>query len=439
MCDTFVATQQATGDGSIIFGKNSDREPNEAQVLEYIPAREYPSGSQVRCTYLEIPQVERTHAVMLSRPFWMWGAEMGSNEKGVVIGNEAVWTKMPLEREGRLTGMDLLRLGLERGDNAAGALEVITALLAEHGQGGPCGYEDRSQTYHNSFIIADPKKAWVLETAGPLWAARQVEGVYSISNGLTLGSELDLQHPDLISTARKKNWLLRGQKFDFRRSYSDWFYTTFSGSRKRRRRCLGLVQASQGRMDVPTALEILRDHGAEIYSPDSHLLMNRICAHSANRRSRHATQTTSSLVAHLKPDLQTYWVTGTAAPCISLFKPVRLEDKVLPDLGPSPAGTFNPRSLWWKHEDLHRSILEDYTTRSRVILPQRMALEREFLEVSERADKGEHGPVTREAFSRSLRAEMEWLRIVRSFPVQGKTRRAYRRYWKRQNRRAGYS
>ena len=118
MCDTFVACSSATADGSVIFGKNSDREPNEVQLLEYHPAKRYSEGKTVQCTYKEIPQVKETRAVLLSRPFWMWGAEMGANEAGVVIGNEAVWTKMPLVKKGGLTGMDLLRLALERSSNA---------------------------------------------------------------------------------------------------------------------------------------------------------------------------------------------------------------------------------------------------------------------------------------------------------------------------------
>lgn len=54
-----------------------------------------------------------TKAVILSKPGWMWGAEMGANECGVVIGNEAVWTN---DNDGdhdpsvkRLLGMDLVR------------------------------------------------------------------------------------------------------------------------------------------------------------------------------------------------------------------------------------------------------------------------------------------------------------------------------------------
>jgi secernin len=71
MCDTLVITPQASADGVTLLAKNSDRHPNEAQFLQIVPAAAHPPGSMVHCTYIEIPQVHETHAVLLSRPFWM--------------------------------------------------------------------------------------------------------------------------------------------------------------------------------------------------------------------------------------------------------------------------------------------------------------------------------------------------------------------------------
>lgn len=81
-CDTFVAMHDATADGSVIFGKNSDRETEEVQEVVAFLGGEHPPGSMLRCTYISIPQAPRTHAVVLSKPTWMWGAEMGANQAG---------------------------------------------------------------------------------------------------------------------------------------------------------------------------------------------------------------------------------------------------------------------------------------------------------------------------------------------------------------------
>ena len=103
-----------------------------------------------------------------------------------MIGNEAVWNILSNPDHDlvtRLLGMDLLRLGLERGRSAREALTVITDLLARHGQGGQCSDIVPDFSYHNSFLIADRAEAWVLETADTFWVAERVtSGVRNISN-----------------------------------------------------------------------------------------------------------------------------------------------------------------------------------------------------------------------------------------------------------------
>lgn len=173
-CDCFVSVPPASAIPAVIFAKNSDRPRDEVQEVVFVPASTHPPGSRLQCTYIEVDQVSETHAVILSRPSWLWGAEMGANEHGVCIGNEAVWTKEPVGEGEALLGMDLLRLALERSRSALEALHVITGLLERHGQGGSCREDPAPFCYHNTFLLADRTEAWVLETAGRLWAAQRI-------------------------------------------------------------------------------------------------------------------------------------------------------------------------------------------------------------------------------------------------------------------------
>jgi dipeptidase len=133
----------------------------------------------------------------------MWGAEMGVNEHGLVIGNEAVFSKVPANKKPALLGMDMLRAALERAIAPREAVQVIIDLLEQFGQGGNCTYGEELY-YHNSFIIANANDAWVLETVDKQWAARQIKDVYSISNCLTIGNQFDVASPELVELALKK-------------------------------------------------------------------------------------------------------------------------------------------------------------------------------------------------------------------------------------------
>ncbi|GFP23316.1 hypothetical protein HKBW3S44_00832 [Candidatus Hakubella thermalkaliphila] len=439
MCDTVVVLGNATADGATILGKNSDREPNEAHHLLRIPGAVHEPGSRVKCTYIEIPQVERTYAVLLARPFWIWGAEMGANEQGVVIGNEAVFTKVPYEKGSGLIGMDLLRLALERARTAREALDVITHLLTEYGQGGNCGFRHATY-YHNSFLIADPQSAWVLETAGRQWAALQVRDIRSISNGITIGNQWDMASPDLVKYALDRGWCKRRDDFHFGRCYSDFLFTRFSRSSERQCRTEWLLAAERGRITVETVMSVLRDHGPQAdsdWSPASGITSFNICAHAGFGPIR-ATQTTGSMVSHLTPAAQTHYVTGTAAPCTSLFKPVWL-DTDLPDTGATPSGIYDKAALYWRHEALHRATLRDYATCVDLYQAERAALERQFIKGAEACC---NLPATQRAlysarcFREADEAEAVWLKRIKTQNVAPKQGWLYSAAWRAFNREA---
>ncbi|MBL8193852.1 MAG: peptidase family C69, partial [Blastocatellia bacterium] len=73
MCDTQIIRKNNT----VFFAKNSDREPTEMQLVVRIPPIENSTTPNLRTTYLSIPETKKRFGVILSKPFWTWGAEMG--------------------------------------------------------------------------------------------------------------------------------------------------------------------------------------------------------------------------------------------------------------------------------------------------------------------------------------------------------------------------
>ena len=93
MCDTWVALRDVTLSQNVILGKNSDRPIFDCQPLVFSPRKEWPANSHIQTEYIELPQADVTYAHLGSSPYWCWGYEEGINEYGVVIGNEAIFTK----------------------------------------------------------------------------------------------------------------------------------------------------------------------------------------------------------------------------------------------------------------------------------------------------------------------------------------------------------
>lgn len=366
MCDTItVVTPEA-----VWLAKNSDREPGEAQLVEHVPRARHAAGARLRTTYVELDQVGETHEVVLSRPAWMWGAEMGANEHGLAIGNEAVFTRVPVAKTG-LLGMDLLRLALERCKSADEALELITWMIARHGQGGAAGFRNKGFRYHNAFVIADPAGAWLLETAGPYWAAERVTGARTTSNVLTIGEGATRIGPGTLEAARAMGRLPRGRDLDFREAFADPAMGYLSGGDVRR--ACTLEGARREPPSLASLARTLRDHGGK--SPERGVRMTAPCAHASWLPTRGAGQTTGSMVSRLTRDGSTSWLTGTSAPCLSVLKPVPLGMGPV-DTGPAPrASGFDGESLFWRSERLHRAVLRDYAPRRAAFEAERKTLE----------------------------------------------------------------
>ncbi len=371
MCDTMVALGSATKSGNTVFAKNSDRQPNEALLTIRIPRLKHAPGSRVECTYIEIDQVEETYEVLLLKPSWMWGAEMGSNEFGLTVGNEAVFTR---EKQGpaALLGMDMLRLALERCKNSEEALDLLIDLLSRYGQGGNCGFEKKF-FYHNSFLIADLDSAWVFETSGEYWAAEKVRDLRVISNRLSIGSKFDRAHPDLIKHAVDKRWCKGEADFNFARCYSDPLITRFSGSFARSGSSSCALEAEKGNITMQTMRSILRSHeaGLEGHQFIRHSLKS-VCMHGGFIYGDH---TTGSFVAELSEKQPTYLVTGSSTPCLALFKPLWLVEGENLTFGPDEEE--KALQFWLKREMLHRAVLQNKVADLQAYLAERDRLEAE--------------------------------------------------------------
>jgi secernin len=324
MCDTLCVV----GDGRTLFGKNSDRPRAEAQVLDVHAPR--PAGGMLRTTYLEIDDTG-AHALVGSRPAWMWGFEHGVNEHRVAIGNERVYTTAdPKAVPAALTGMDLVRLGLERGATADEALDVITALIESHGQGGS-GEESADEPYWSSFLVADPQGAWVLETSDRTWVARRVDDGAAISNRVSLGVEWDRSSSDVVAGTDVDTWL------------DPVIPTAASDVRlEATRACVATGASALGAADI---VATLRHHGTRPWgapgtdgavepppSPDAPGWSGfTVCWHL-----RGILSTTASIVAELPADPGTamrVWA-ALGSPCASVYVPI----EVTPDGAPAAMG-----------------------------------------------------------------------------------------------------
>jgi len=358
MCDTFAVMPSSSLNRKLWFGKNSDRSPNEPNIIIRQEAKQYDISDPptVELTYISIPRAERTHGLFMVKPVWTWGCEMGVNEHGVCIGNEAVFTKGEYAKTG-LTGMDICRLVLERCFTAEEGMRLIGSLIEEYGQGGDCGF-DGELYYDNSFIVTDSAEAFVVETAGSNWIAKRAEEIHAISNCLSINDGWDYSSAAIAD---------KNGRLDFAKKHTDRLRTHNAGG-VIRRFCIyqTLLDARDGKPIKNLTTALLGsgyakrekasgvDYGAcksalRTHTPDGGFSESP-CMHYGRAAGGH---TTGSLIAC--PEDGFIGVTGGSTPCRSVYMPYMLGGKL-----PFGEDAAEAERYWLRRELVQRNLLSGH-------------------------------------------------------------------------------
>ncbi len=323
MCDSvYIPTE-----GGAFFGKNSDRNAAEPQALRIVPRRVPSAAVRFGSRSFDLP--DAGHALALSCPTWMPGAEMGLNGAGVAIGNEAVFSRFRASPDGVL-GMDFVRAALAASSTAQEALEALIALTERYDQGGNAAYKGR-MVYSNSYLIVAPDGAFVLETAGKRWAWKTAEGPTAISNSYSIRDDykrLDPETRKAIAPVNERMACLDeadagrlGEKGSWKAYVEDRFLSRFSAGDARRRAVAGLVGAACEAGGRASAMAVLRAHAA--IDPERPSRPRNVCDHD---RDVMGNPTTASMLVEYRPSGATLWFTGASYACANLFKPISLRD-----------------------------------------------------------------------------------------------------------------
>lgn len=214
-CTSLIAGKKATADGSVLVTYAADSHTLYGE-LYHTPAADHAPGSMRKVyewdtgKYLgEIPQVAHTYSTVGN-----------TNEHGLTIA-ESTWGGRPElnDTTGIIDYGSLIYITLERAKTAREALDVMTSLVKDYG-------------YHSSgesFTIADPNEAWVMELIGKggkekgaVWVARRIpdDCISGHANHPRIhqfplnDKENTIYSPDVIDFARKQGYY-KGKDKDF--------------------------------------------------------------------------------------------------------------------------------------------------------------------------------------------------------------------------------
>lgn len=356
-CDTFALGKDYFTGHQTFLCKNSDRPLGEAQPLLFAAAADHAPGETLRCTHLTLPQAEHTYAVLGSKPYWIWGFEMGANEKGLFIGNEAqgsaarrkarkvcsvwiccVWrssapqpparqlpcsehscrstVRTPTPMCAMTAGMKTPTFSSTPKRSGSWKLQVGSGLQRKSPTGLPSPTVTPSQT--------------TMTSAQRTWNALPVTGaIFPRVNRCTLQRRIPSRAP------RQSHAVPR------------W------------RRMCALISAYKGPLSLQDAKQITRDHhDGEIIAPRFGACCANfisICMHAQDANS---SQTAASMLFCHDDVLGMIFRYAPSIPCCSVFLPVYFTG-TLPAALAAGDRYYDENSLWWNVERLSMAITAD--------------------------------------------------------------------------------
>ena len=219
-CSSFLVTKGASKDGSVMITYSCDGEflPH----LEYTPARDHKPDE-----YIEIKSWDGKLKGKIKQVAHTYSVVGLINEYQVAIGETTFGGHKELRNpDGLLHYFFLMQIALQRAKTAREAIKIMTDLVEEY------GYASTGE----SFSIADPNEAWIMEMIGPgaggkgaIWVALRIpDGYISAHANMSRIGEFPLDDqenclysPNVISFAEQKGYYDRksGKPFSFRFAY----------------------------------------------------------------------------------------------------------------------------------------------------------------------------------------------------------------------------
>ncbi|MEW6366720.1 MAG: C69 family dipeptidase [Acidobacteriota bacterium] len=164
-CTNILVTKGASADGSVIITYSVDGEYHP--ILRFTPAKDHAPGE-----VYEVRGWDGKAGARIPEPAHTYSVAGIMNEHQLAIGETTFDGRPELENpKGGIHYWALIQLGLQRARTAREAIQVMTKLVDEF------GYSSTGE----SFSIADPNEAWILEMIGPgdggqgaIWVAVKV-------------------------------------------------------------------------------------------------------------------------------------------------------------------------------------------------------------------------------------------------------------------------